>query len=62
MAIILQSDSKDYASVTNEGYLEVCLCEKTCDYRASLKRLLDEGYQMLLYVEDENGNIKPIKM
>lgn len=60
MVEIADKRSGNYASVM-EGYLCVCLCDKTCDHHASLEDLLSKGYNMLIHVKDKDGNIVPLE-
>ena len=57
---ISNSSNPHYAKVDEQGFLMVCLCEKTCNHHASLQNLLDSGYGVLLHIHDKDGNIIPL--
>ena len=41
----------------NGGYLNVCLCDRTCDNAASLRTMVEVGYATLLHVRNADGEI-----
>ena len=54
------SDNPEYITTT-EGYLNVCLCEKTCNHHERLEDLLKLGTKVLIHVKDEDGKIVPLR-
>ena len=60
MVQLSDSNNKHYARVDEQGFLLVCMCDKTCEYHANLKDLLDKGYSVVLHVHDEDGNVIPL--
>lgn len=58
---VTDSHNPAFVHVTN-GFLHVCLCEKTCENHASLKELLDKNQRVLLHVYDNNGKIIPLEI
>lgn len=57
----LDLEQEKLFSDSNTGVLHVCLCDKTCDNKQSLKALLDMGYNVLIHYIAEDGRIVNLK-
>ena len=57
---IVDAGLDNVVEVAPDNYLKVCLCKETCKNRTSLVELLKSGFIMMLYYENEVGDISPL--
>ena len=53
-------DASEYVSIVEDSYLNVCICDKGCDYAAPLRDMIENGYYMLIHVKNPDGEIVPL--
>ena len=55
-------DNSNIVQVDRSGHLMVCLCDNTEDRHAKLQEMLEAGWTVQLFVEDETGEILPLTL